>query len=407
MSNSPLSTSFRARISAFILACTLVCALVVPSQALAVVGAQDSVGTVPYTQAGVTKELMPDVSMNSGILTTSDGRVLWSREPDMRHSIASITKLMTALVAVENGNLDDVVTVPKLSTQVGESTSNLKTGEKITLKDLLGALLVKSGNDAAITVAVHISGNTEEFVKLMNEKAAELGMTGTQFKNPHGLDAPGHYSTARDVSVMTRAAMSYPILKEIVGTKLYKIVDNKATHKLSNTNLLLWKYQGTNGAKTGWTGDAGYCLSAAAERNSIQLFAVTLGTTTDIARFNESAELLDFGFAHYRNQEIAVKNTIVGNARILDYPKKTVSVGIDEDVTIPIFDFAGEISRTYEIPEVHAPLKKGDSVGVAQYRQGDMMIATVPLTAQADVDKPPVLLRPFYAIAILWNKIFD
>lgn len=388
------------------LAALLIVSIVLPLPAYAVVGINDTVGVDPYGTAGVSKNLMPDVSMNSGILTTSDGRVLWSREPDMRHSIASITKLMTAIVAAEQNNLDDVVTVPKLSTQVGESTSNLKTGEKITMKDLLGALLVKSGNDAAITVAIHTSGTVDEFVKLMNEKALELGMTSTQFKNPHGLDMDGHYSTARDVSVMTRAAMNNPTLREIVGTKLYRIVDNKATHKLSNTNLLLWKYQGTTGAKTGWTGKAGYCLASAAERNGIELFAVTLGTTIDTARFNESIELLDFGFAHYRNQEIAVKNTIVGKARISDYPKKTVRAGIDEDVTIPIFDFGGEVKRTYEISEVSAPIKKGDQVGVAQFRQGDMMIATVPLRAQESVEKPFVLLRPFYAVAILWNKIF-
>lgn len=392
-------------------ACAFICALCLfmpyAASAYAVVGINDQVNGKTYSEYKIKSSLMPDVSMDAGILVTKEGRVLWSREAMTRHHIASITKIMTAIVALEHAKPTDIMTVPEVSTEVGESSASLKRGEKMPLKDLLGALLVKSGNDAALAVAINIGGDVDTFVKMMNDKADELGMTNTHFDNPHGLDSKTHYSCARDVSIMSRYALQKPVIREIVSSKLYKFSDATNTHKLPNTNLLLWKYQGAIGTKTGWTDQAGYCLSAAANRNGLELYAVTLGTSTELARFNESIKLLDFGYDHYRKQEIAVAGSQIGYAKVKDYPNKNVAGVISKDVTIPVLDFAGVITRNVKTSVVKAPIKKGDTIGVVQYIQDGQMIASVPLVAKEDVDKPFILLQPIFWIIQVVRSIFN
>lgn len=404
---SQVFVSYRRSIRAafvFVVACLLVCAGT--AQAYGVVGANDLVDGKKYSTYGISSSLMPDVSMDAGILVSKDGKVLWSREPNTRHSIASITKIMTAIVALENAKPTDVMTVPEVSTEVGESSAALKRGEKMPLKDLLGALLVKSGNDAALAVAINIGGDVPTFVKMMNDKAEELGMTNTHFDNPHGLDSKTHYSTAHDVSIMSRYALEKPVLREIVSSKLYKFSDATNSHSLPNTNLLLWKYRGAIGTKTGWTDKAGYCLSAAANREGQELYAITLGTSTEIARFSESAKVLDFGYDHFRMQEIAVKGTQIGSAKVKDYPNKNVAGVVAQDIKIPVLDFAGDITRNVKTSEVKAPVKKGDTIGVVQFIQDKKMIASVPLVAKEDVDKPFILLQPIFWVIQTVRSIF-
>ena len=389
---------------------TVLCAfcMVFPyaTSAYGVVGINDQVNGKVYTDYHIKSSLMPDVSMDEGILVTKDGRVLWSREATTRHHIASITKVMTAIVALEHAKPTDIMTVPEVSTEVGESSASLKRGEKMRLKDLLGALLVKSGNDAALAIAINIGGDVNTFVGMMNKKAQELGMTNTHFDNPHGLDSATHYSCARDVSIMSRYALSNKTLREIVSSKLYKFSDATNSHQLPNTNLLLWKYQGAIGTKTGFTDKAGYCLSAAARRDGVELYAVTLGTTTEISRFTESIKLLDFGYDHYRKQEIAVAGSQIGSAKVKDYPNKYVPGVVQKDVTIPVLDFAGDITREVKTSIVKAPIKKGDTVGVVQYIQDKKLIASVPLVAKEDVNKPFILLQPIFWIIQVIRSIF-
>ncbi|MBK5211995.1 MAG: D-alanyl-D-alanine carboxypeptidase [Coriobacteriia bacterium] len=397
-----LCNRFITRLNALLIVAVLAFSLV-PAQAMAVVGKYDKLQDGVYTDYNISSSLMPDVSMDEGILVTEDGSVLWSRNANERHHIASITKVMTAIVAMDHSKPTDKVTIPKLSTQIGESTASLKSGETMTMEDLLGAALVKSGNDAAVAIAYNVAGSQDKFVTMMNEKAKELGMTGTHFQNPDGLENPQHYSTARDVSIMSRYAMQSPEFRSIVKMKLVRFQTAMAKHTLPSTNLLLWKYQGAIGIKTGWTVPAGYCLSAAALRNGIELYAVTLGTSIDTARFTESATLLDFGFNHYRNQQITVKGTGVGTVEISDYLNKSVAVAMKNGLTIPVFDIAGEITRKLERSPVSAPVQKGDTVGVAKYIQRGKLIATVPLVATEKVSKPFILLRPFIALIKLFN----
>ncbi len=392
------------RIGAFL--CALCVFFPYASSAYAVVGVNDQVNGKVYSDYHIKSSLMPDVSMDEGILVTKDGRVLWSREATTRHHIASITKVMTAIVAIENAKPTDIMTVPEVSTEVGESSASLKRGEKMPLKDLLGALLVKSGNDAALAIAINIGGDVDTFVEMMNKKAKELGMTNTHFDNPHGLDSDTHYSCARDVSIMSRYALQNKTIREIVSSKLYKFSDATNSHKLPNTNLLLWKYQGAIGTKTGWTDKAGYCLSAAANRDGVELYAITLGTSTELARFSESIKLLDFGYDHYRKQEIAVAGSQIGSAKVKDYPNKYVPGVVERDVTIHVLDFAGDITRVVKTSTVKAPIKKGDTIGVVQFIQDKKMIASVPLVAKEDVHKPFILLQPIFWIIQVVRSAF-
>lgn len=402
--------SFTARFHGITLYLVIVLAVslvwgVVPAGAI--VGAKDKINGKVYTTYKLSKDLMPDVSMDEGILVTKDGRELWSRNADARHHIASITKLMTAIVALEHAKPTDIMTVPEVSVEVGESSASLKKGEKMSLKDLLAALLVKSGNDAALAIATNIGGDVPHFVDMMNAKAKELGMKNTHFDNPHGLDSPTHYSSARDVSIMSRYALTKPVIREIVSTKLYRFSDATNSHTLPNTNLLLWKYQGAIGTKTGFTDQAGYCLSGAAKREGIELYAITLGTSLEVARFTETAALLDFGFDHYRKQEIAVGGTQLGSAKVKDYPNKTVPGVIAHDVTIPVLDYVGSIHREVKTSIVSAPIKKGDTIGAVQYIQGGELIASVPLVAKEKVDKPFILLQPIFWVIQTWRSLFS
>lgn len=360
-----------------------------------------------WTKTDVPKDAMPDVAMKSGALVTSDGRVLWSRQVDEQRAMASITKIMTAIVAIEHSKPDDVITVPNLSATIGESTSGLYPGQKLSMAHALEALLIKSGNDAAIAIEIHVGGTREGFVKLMNEKAAELGMSNTNFTNAHGLDENGHHSSARDISVMARYAMQFDEFKKIVNTKEFTNGTGSNKKTMQSTNLLLFSYDGANGVKTGWTDKAGYCVVDSATRGGIELYAVVLGTSGELVRFNDARDLLDFGFTHYRKQNISVKGTVVGQAVVSDYLDRKVPVAIPLEKTIPIFDLSGDITRTLTIPEVSAPVVVGESIGAVQYTQDGKLICSMPLVATEDVEKPNIFMRVWYGIVRGWRAIFN
>ncbi len=283
--------------------------------------------------------------------------------------MASITKVMTAIVALEHGDPNAVVTIPRASGQVGESTAFLRPGEKLPMSQVLEALLVKSGNDAAVAVALNVAGSEEAFVKLMNEKAAELGLNGTHFTNTHGLDAPGHYTTAADLAVLGRYAMTNPTFREIVGMKSVVIGSGKRKETLQSTDLLIGNYAGAIGIKTGFTDKAGYSVLSAAERDGVTLYAVVLGTASELQRFREARELLDWGFAHYRPQLLATAGTVVAEATVTDYLDQKVPAAISRDETVTVLDVGGPIVRTVTVSALPAPIKRGQTVGVATFTQ--------------------------------------
>ncbi|HSK48189.1 MAG TPA: D-alanyl-D-alanine carboxypeptidase family protein [Coriobacteriia bacterium] len=366
--------------------------------------AADRVDGTTTKKLGVTRDALPDVSMQAGALIAYDGRVIWSRNSGDERAMASITKIMTAIVAMENSKPDEIVTVPMSARTVGESTSFLDSDEKLKMSELLEALLVKSGNDAAVTVAAHVAGDEKRFVEMMNEKARELGLSHTHFSNSHGLDQKAHYSSAADIGVLARYAMRNPQFRSIVKRRSARIQHAGGSQKIENTNVMLRSYDGANGVKTGWTNDAGYSVVVSAKRDGQELYAVVLGTSGEQQRFADARELLDWGFTHYRTQKLSSAGTVVGEAVVTDYLDLAVPGRIAKATTIPVFDLAGPIDRSVKMAAVRAPVKQGDRVGVATFTQRGRVVATVPLVATQDVDAPNVFERIGIALVRGWRR---
>lgn len=232
---------------------------------------------------------------NAVLLEANSNRVLYEKESDEQVPIASITKVMTAIVAIEYGQLDDVVSVSERAIQTEGSSIYLNKGEQMTLEDLLYGLMLRSGNDAANAIAEHIGGSIEGFVHLMNEKAAYIGMTRTNFANPHGLDDDKHYSTAYDIAILMSYAMKNEIFQTISSTKSY--MSSNRTYAWHNKNKLLTSlYEHCNGGKTGFTRRAGRTLVTTAQKNGMDLIAVTLNAPND---WNDHISLYEWGYSTY------------------------------------------------------------------------------------------------------------
>lgn len=279
-----------------------------------------------WTRAEVASELSkPSTHAESAaLIDVTSGRILFSKEGDKQMRIASLTKIMTAIVAIENGKLDDKVKVSASAFGKEGSSIYLKLGEEMTLENMLYGLMLRSGNDAATAIAEHVGGSEEGFVLMMNQKAEEIGLSGTHFKNPHGLDADGHYSTANDMARLTAYALHNPIFKRIVATEEKSAPNPNESWDYSwhNKNKMLRLYEGADGVKTGYTKKAFRCLVSSATRNGQQLAAVTLNDGDD---WNDHARMLDFGFEHFPLVEIAkreqhVEGTDVITGRSFKYP---------------------------------------------------------------------------------------
>ncbi len=238
----------------------------------------------------------PQLTAQSWLLyDATAGVMLASHNSSEVRPMASVTKLMTGLVAVEQASLDDLVVVSGTADAVGEAEIGLVPGEVWTLRDLVGAIMVRSGNDAAVAIAEHVGGGVPGFAALMNAKAAELGLTGTSFANPHGLDEEGHHTTAEDLLTLAQVVLDDPVLSRFVRTRVIRFVDDPEgdPRRAVNTNLLLGAYPGVTGMKTGFTGLAGRVLVASAERNGRQLISVVMGSED---HFDDTRRLFEYGF---------------------------------------------------------------------------------------------------------------
>lgn len=256
----------------------------------------------PETQ--VSSPLPPEISASSAlVLEESSGRIMLEKNARERRPIASLTKLMTAVIILERGCLEDMVRVNKRATTMPGASLGLRPGQRVLLRDLLAALLVKSANDAAVAAAEHVCGSEEKFVKVMNEKALSLGLLDTHFCNCHGLDHPDHYSTAYDMALLSRYAMSLPFLVRCVKSKEVAVcLEGFARPKVwRNSNKFLGLYLGADGIKTGYTGEAGRCLVASALRGGHRLIAVLLN---DKERWRDACELLEYGFSLFWRQKM-------------------------------------------------------------------------------------------------------
>ena len=246
-----------------------------------------------------------NLSASSYILMDEvSGRVIIEQDCHKRMPMASTTKIMTALIALEKCDLDDQVKIDERSINIEGSSIYLQNNEIITIKDLLYGLMLRSGNDAAVAIANHVSDSEEEFVELMNEKAKALNAKKTNFTNPHGLSHDDHYSTAYDLALITREAFKYDIFEEISATKSYTANRDKNEYFL-NKNKTLWEYDGGDGVKIGYTSAAGRCLVSSAKRDGMRLIAVALDAPD---WFNDNYKLLDLGFDNYKTYTIYSKH---------------------------------------------------------------------------------------------------
>ncbi len=298
----------------------------------------------------------PDNSASSAILIHADsGQVLYRKNSEAQMLIASTTKIMTALVVAENCAPDDKVTIKPEYTNIEGSSMYLKEGEVYTVEDLLYGMMLSSGNDAAVALAFHCGGSIEKFAEMMNDKAAQLGLCGSSFKNPHGLDADGHYSTAEDLALITCAAMKNELFAKIVGTKSHVVKERT----LVNHNKLLWNYEGALGVKTGYTRAAGRSLVSCAMRDDMKLVCVTLSDPND---WDDHAKLYDWAFGNFEYK------SLVPDGQICELP---VISGISEHVGIAVAGGGKSIVKkgavldySLELPEfVYAGVKAGECAG--------------------------------------------
>lgn len=316
------------------------------------------------------------------VLEASTGRILYEKNAHEKMPMASTTKVMTALVALDYGNLNDVVTVSKNASGVEGSSIWLSAGEKMTLSDMLYGLMLASGNDAAVAIAEHVGGSLDGFVELMNKKAQEIGAYNTHFVNPNGLPAEGHYTTAFDLALICARAMQNENFCEIVKTQ-YKTLPwegHEWDRVVKNKNKILWNYEGGNGIKTGYTKEAGKCLTAAAQRDSMQLVSVVLSAPD---MFNDCMALMDYGFKNYNNRVIMEAGEYIGDVTVEDGTEDRFSVYTDKDIMYPLTDTEYEqIKRRVHLEEkVKAPVSMGQLVGTIDLWLGENRLYSVELKA--------------------------
>lgn len=341
-----------------------------------------------------------DITSPSALLMElNSGQVLYEKDADTARRPASVTKIMTMLLAfdaIDAGkfSLEDTITVSEHAAGMGGSQVYLEVGETQTVQDMLKCMIVSSANDAAVAVGEAIAGSEPAFVNMMNDKAAELGMTNTHFENACGLEAEGHLMSARDIGVLSRELLlKHPEVTEYstiwMDTIIHKTKKGESEFGLANTNKFLKKYEGANGLKTGYTSAAGFSMSATATRNGTTLIAVVMGSETKDIRYEDAAKLLDYGFANCKIYE---------DNKVLDGKNKlAIADGVEQYVTIEAaqpFQYVfvgsadtGNITKKIVIVKKEAPVKKGETVARMEYAQGDKVLGSVDLIATQTIEK--------------------
>ncbi len=298
------------------------------------------------------------------LMEQSTGTVIFEKNSNVKMKPASTTKILTAICAIENSRLTDIVTVSKKAAYQEGSSVYLKQGDKISMEDLVYGLMLNSGNDAAVAIAEHISDDTEKFSFVMNNKAKDIGALNSNFKNPNGLDDDNHYVTAYDLALITSYALNNDKFKKIVSSKSKIISDKNGVKKyLSNHNKMLHLYDGCIGVKTGFTKKSGRTLVTAAQRDGVNLVAVTLNAPDD---WDDHKKLLDEGFLRVKKEIIIDKNKIVDNVEVKKGAADFLPVKCKEEYYgVKISDEASDYDVIYKYRKLKAPVKKGDEAGEA------------------------------------------
>lgn len=317
----------------------------------------------------------PEISARAAILIEwQTGTVLLEKRGFTRMHPASLTKMMTALLAVELGRLEDLVHVSEeAASQVG-SSMNLRPGDVFTLQDLLYGLMLVSGNDAAWAIAEHIcNGKASEFFKLMNQRAKELGAINTRFENPHGLTDPNHYTTAFDLAIIAKACMRHPYFKQLVATKEKDAIEAESGVRLSleNTNRLLWFVPGADGVKTGTTQAAGQCLVASATRDGMRLLSVVLDS---MDRWRDTSTLLEYGFSDFKYVKVVPAGEMIVTLPVSHSATRQVPIVCMNDLDACIPKNAFGLRIELDLPDRIYPCPAGTIVGQATLRLGEQVV---------------------------------
>jgi len=333
------------------------------------------------------------------IMEVSSGEIIFEQNCCERRAPASVTKVMTMLLVYEalaqnRIGWDDMVTTSEHAASMGGSQIYLEPGEKQTVRDLLKAVVIASGNDAAVALAEFVSGSEESFVDLMNKKAQELGMNDTSFRNACGLDAQGHFSTAKDIAIMSRELLvKYPEVREVSTIWMDSIVHRTprgdSEFGLTNTNKLVRWYDGTTGLKTGSTGEALYCLSATAMRGDMELIAVVMGADSATVRFQEAMKMLDYGFANYKVVKGELAGTVVGEVPVTK-GKAPVASAMVQNLISNVTEKGNNTELEAQImlfESIPAPVAPGTIVGEIVYTYEGEEIGRTALIAEETVEK--------------------
>ena len=327
------------------------------------------------------------------VLDGVTGRVLYEKNADRQALIASTTKIMTALIVCEKCNVLDRMRIPKEAVGIEGSSMYLREGEILTIQELLYGLMLSSGNDAAVALAIYCGGTVEGFAELMNDKAHSLGLQNTHFENPNGLDSPGHYSTARDLAVLAAYAMENPIFYKTVSAKTVTV----GSRSLRNHNKLLWQVEGADGVKTGYTRAAGRILVSSATREGRRLICVTLNDPNDWA---DHSDLLEEGFSRYSVRRIVSEGERVTLLEVESGRESTVEVLAAADLD---YSLAPEERPVLVVPGpgfVYSPVTEGADAGFAYVLIDGCAVARVPVVYGKTIERESEEDRNF------WEKIF-
>lgn len=326
------------------------------------------------------------------LMETSSGKILFEKNPHEQRPCASITKVMTMLLvceAIDNGklSLDDTITASAHAASMGGSDIWLEEGETMSADDMIKATVVASANDAAVALAEHLCGSEEVFVEKMNEKASQLGMKDTVFKNCNGLDEDGHITSAYDVAVMSRELMKHEMIFDYTSIWLDNLRDGKT--QIVNTNKLLKTYNGITGLKTGTTNDAGCCMSASAKRGDMNLVAVVLGCNSGKERFSDAAALLDYGFANFSVTQLKAPEDLPKTIKVENGMQGNIGIGCDVNASIVLDkNSSSKIVSKIDLPEsIEAPVVSGQKLGTVTYSLDGNAVKSFEITALQDAEK--------------------
>ena len=334
------------------------------------------------------------------LIDSASGKVLFEKNADEKLAPASMTKLGSMLMimeAIDNGNLklDDKVTISEEAANMGGSQVFLEAGEVYTVHDLLKGVAIASGNDAVVALAEKVAGSQSEFVEMMNKRFKEIGAKNTNFVNAHGLDAEGHYSTARDMSIIAQELLKHEKILEYTSIYEEYLEKNDGTKTwLVNTNKLVRFYNGVDGLKTGYTTTAGYCLTATAKKDNFRLISVVMGEETSENRSSDTVKLLNYGFNTYKINTIKTQDEILGKVRVEGGKNDYANIVLLEDATelLKNTDEVNEYKFNLKVNKIKAPVKHGDIVGSAEVIDQDgNIIDEVDVTVKEDVKKANLL----------------